>query len=388
MRVLHVNTNDTGGAAIAARRLHLLLLDIGIESKMLFLKRQSKTPIPEAYYIEDQYSTLLFKAKEKLNALYNRRRTLSKTSVYFNGAESLFDITKHPLFQWAEVIHLHWVVKLIDWKTVFSQKKSFVWTFHDMNPFTGGEHYKTGYNNEFSNVSKDNIALKKGAIKDSKIQVVCPSKWLAQLAKASEVFENFPVSTVRNPIDIEVFRPIDKSELKAKYGLDANKKTILFVAENPHDERKGFQLLMNALPKLNNSSIELAVIGNASHINTDLPNAHFFGSISDEQTMVELYNAADVFIIPSIEDNLPNTVSESLLCGTPVVGLKVGGIQEMVKDGINGYLAEKPEDLSIAIQSVLNSKFNADEISKNILSELDSQLILLQLKGIYEGRDI
>ncbi len=386
MRVLHVNTNDTGGAAIAARRLHLLLLDMGIESKMLFLKRQSKTPIPEAYYIEDQYPSLVFKVKEKLNALYNRRHTLNKPSVYFNGPDSLFDISTHPLFSWADVVHLHWVVKMLDWKKVFAHKdKSFVWTFHDMNPFTGGEHYKTGYNNEFSKVSKDNIAFKKAAIKSSKIHVVCPSLWLSELAQSSEVFNHCSVSTVRNPIDIEVFRPIDKVGLKSKYGLDRNKKTLLFVAENPHDERKGFQLLMDAIAKLDNSSVELAVIGNASHINTNLPNAHFFGSISDEQKMVELYNASDVFIIPSIEDNLPNTVSESLLCGTPVVGLKIGGIKEMVKNGVNGFLAEHPYELCNAIQLTLNNTFNSDTISKDILSELDSQLILRPLIEIYKA---
>lgn len=386
MKILHVNTNDTGGAAIAAKRLHLLLLKHGIESRMLFLKRSGKVKIPEVYYMEDLYGKIPFKLFDKLNTLYNRRFSFTKASVYFNGPDSLFDISKHPAFAWADVVHLHWVVKLLDWQSVFKHKdKKFVWTLHDMNPFTGGEHYKTGYNGEFGYASKRNIAVKKAAIQHEQIQIICPSEWLSGIARQSEVFKHQEVRTMRNPIDNSVFSLMDKVAMKQKHGLDPNKKNILFVAENPHDERKGFKYLLEALPQLNKDEIEVSVIGKTDQIEDQLSqiNAHCFGTINDETTMVELYNAADVFVIPSLEDNLPNTVSEALLCGTAVSGMRIGGIQEMVSDGVNGYLSSSPESLGEAINKTLSLNLSATDIRQNALKELEEKQLMGSFEAMY-----
>lgn len=386
MRILHVNTNDTGGAAIAAKRLHLLLLKHGIESRMLFLKRSGQVKIPEVYYMEDLYGKIPFKLFDKLNTLYNRRFSFTKPSVYFNGPESLFDISQHPAFEWADVVHLHWVVKLVDWKSVFRHKaKKFVWTLHDMNPFTGGEHYKTGYEGEFAYASRRNIAIKQAAIQDQKLQVICPSEWLSQLARQSEVFKHVDVRTMRNPIDNSVFKPMDKTAMKQKHGLRTDKKNILFVAENPHDERKGFQYLLQALPQLQSANVDVSVIGRTQHIQTELNaiHAHCFGTVNDEQKMAELYNAADVFVIPSLEDNLPNTVSEALLCGTAVSGMRIGGIQEMVQDGINGYLSTEGNGLGAAIAATLQHNFKREDIRQQALKELDEQKLISDFKAMY-----
>lgn len=384
MRILHVNTNDTGGAAIAARRLHLLLLKHGIESRMLFLKRSGKINIPEVYYMEDLYGKIPFKLFDKLNTFYNRRFSFTKASVYFNGPDSVFDISKHPAFEWADVVHLHWVVKLLDWKSVFRhQTKKFVWTLHDMNPFTGGEHYKTGYQGEFGYASKRNIAVKKAAIQHQRIQIICPSEWLSQLARQSEVFKHQEVRTMRNPIDNTVFAPIDKAAMKEKHQLDPRKKNILFVAENPHDTRKGFSILMEALTSFNKDDFEVSVIGNETYVQNAIIEANFFGTVNDEQKMVELYNAADVFVIPSLEDNLPNTVSEALLCGTPVAGMRIGGIQEMVQDGVNGYLSDSPEGLGEAIRKTLSLNLSSSDIRQNALKELEEKELIGSFEAMY-----
>ncbi len=386
MKILHVNTNDTGGAAIAAKRLHLLLLKHGIESRMLFLKRSGKVKIPEVYYMEDLYGKIPFKLFDKLNTLYNRRFSFTKASVYFNGPDSLFDISKHPAFAWADVVHLHWVVKLLDWQSVFKHKdKKFVWTLHDMNPFTGGEHYKTGYKGEFGYASKRNIAVKKAAIQQDQIQVICPSEWLSDIARQSEVFSNQEVRTLRNPIDNSVFKVMDKVAMKTKHGLDPDKKNILFVAENPHDERKGFGLLMEALSHLNMSDFEVSVIGKETYVQNAIIDAHFFGTVNDEQKMAELYNAADVFVIPSLEDNLPNTVSEALLCGTAVSGMRIGGIKEMVTDGVNGYLSASPEGLGDAIFKTLSLNLSASDIRQIALKELEEKQLIGRFEKLYSS---
>jgi glycosyltransferase involved in cell wall biosynthesis len=386
LKVLHVNTIDTGGAAIAAKRLHLLLLENGVDSKILFLQRSGKANIPEAYYLEDQFKSALFKNRKRLNQIYNRRKTFYKPGVYFNGPESLFDISLHPLFNWADVIHLHWVVKMLDWKKVFAHKdKAFVWTLHDMNPFTGGEHYKTGYNGEFSKVSKQNIALKKNAIKGSNLKVVCPSIWLSELAKSSEVFKDKEVLVIRNPIDDAVFKPLHTYLHKSDGVPSIDKKNILFVAENPHDERKGFQLLLKALENIDPERYRLSVLGNKKFVESIFPRAFFYGTVHDEDQLVELYNQADLFVIPSLEDNLPNTVSEALLCGTPVIGMAIGGIKEIVENGIDGVLSETKEGLKQAIEEGLEKHFVRQLICNHARLKLNKGALLNQFKELYNS---
>lgn len=386
LKILHVNTIDTGGAAIAARRLHELLIEKGIESKMLFLKRSGKVKIKEAYYFEDLYSASKFRTLFKMNTIYNRRNTFYKPGIYFNGPESLFDLSAHPLFEWADVVHLHWVVKFLDWEKVFKHKtKRFVWTFHDMNPFTGGEHYQTGYHDEFKSVSKRNIELKQKAIVGNDINVICPSAWLSDLASKSEVFAQTKIHTIRNPIDDGIFKPLHSYLHKTDDPPVINKKNILFVAENPHDERKGFILLMKALENLNPDSYRLSVIGKKQHVEQVFKGAIFHGTVNDEEEMVKIYNSSDLFIIPSIEDNLPNTVSEALLCGTPVVGLSIGGVKEMITEGKNGFLAQNPDDLQQAIVNALNHHFVRQLVRNHAETLLDKEAIIESILDVYKS---
>jgi glycosyltransferase involved in cell wall biosynthesis len=385
LKILHINTLDSGGAAIAAKRLHLLLLSKGVDSKILFLKRSGNAEIKESYYFEDLYKPQIFRTIEKLNTAYNRRKTFNNSKVYFNGPDSLFNISKHPLFNWAEHIHFHWVVKFIDWQKNFSHKdKSFVWTLHDMNPFTGGEHYQTGYNDEFSEVSKKNIHKKLKSLKDTNLKIVTPSQWLGDLSSASQVFKDLKHFTIRNPIDIQIFKSKQKQNIKETLGLNPDKKTLMFVAENPHDVRKGLNFLKQAVLELP-SNIEIAIVGNPLHVKSDFKNAFFAGSVHEESKLADYYNAADVFVIPSLEDNLPNTVSESLLCGTPVAGFKIGGIQEMVHNGKNGFLVSDFNTLSTAIQDTLEASLTQDNIRSLALTELNPDTLYKAFIAMYNA---
>jgi len=101
--------------------------------------------------------------------------------------------------------------------------------------------------------------------------------------------------------------------------------------------------------------------------------------------MAELYNAADVFVIPSLEDNLPNTVSEALLCGTAVSGMSIGGIKEMVTDGANGYLSTTKEGLGEAIKKTLSLNLNASDIRQTALKELDENTLIESFKKLYSS---
>jgi glycosyltransferase involved in cell wall biosynthesis len=383
LKILHVNTIDTGGAAIAAIRLHKLLLSKGIESKILFLYRSGKTDIEESYYFEDLYKNKKwFKFLVKLNIIYNRRYSFYKPNVYFNGPDSLFNISKHPLFHWAEIVHLHWVVKFLDWGKVFHNKsKQFVWTLHDMNPFTGGEHYKTGYNNEFLFASKLNQLKKNSCLENSNLKIVTPSNWMKTNAANSSVFNSLPITTIRNPIPSTIFYKKSNQNTNNKYNVDENKIKLLFVAENPTDVRKGFQLLLNALENIKGDEFQLLIIGNLKHsISIKVPFLNF-GIISDPLVLSEIYNLADYYIIPSIEDNLPNTVSESLMCGTPVIGFEIGGIKEMICHGENGFLVINQDDLSRLISELPN----IPKMSFNCPLELDETVLFNKFNDLYKS---
>ncbi len=385
MKILHVNTIDTGGAAIAAIRLHELLLQNGVESKILFLWKSGKVQVKESYYFEDLFSSkLIFKILYKLNVVFNRRFTFYKPSLYFNGPDSLFIMSKHPLFVWAEVIHLHWVVKFLDWNSVFNKsKKKFVWTLHDMNPFTGGEHYKTGYNNEFKFASKRTIDVKKKAIDSTDLTIITPSEWMKNCAEKSEVFKGRKIVTVRNPIPSKVFNKYVVGNLP-NLKIDKSKINLLFVAENPSDVRKGFHLLIQALHNIKHKeAFQLYIIGKESNV-IDLPISHqFLGVVSDPNQLAQIYGSVDYFIIPSIEDNLPNTVSEALMCGTPVIGFEVGGIKEMIQNGVNGFLVNNEVELGGLLNKIADKEV---EINKQVIPdnlELVESKILSQMIAVY-----
>ncbi len=381
-KILHINTNDSGGAAIAAIRLHKLLLNNGEDSKILFLKRTRSFDCAEVYYFEDYINnkskfTFLF----KLNNLYNRRFTFYKPKVYFNGVDSLFDVSKHPLFTWADVVHLHWVVKFVDWQKVLTKNKKVVWTCHDMNPVTGGNHYETGYNNEFKWVAKRNLNLKKKIFSEHPIVFIAPSMWMQNVIIQSRIIGNSRVHCIKNPVSTEVYK-LQSSVNKEKEG-----KTLLFVAENPTDIRKGFSLLINAIQELKaDVSIQLLVIG--KQIENQMPfNCKQLGSINSDSELAEIYNQADLFLIPSIEDNLPNTVSEALLCGTPVVGFNIGGIPDMVQNLKNGVLSNSFNTLHQAIEISLNTTFDKIEIRQGALELLDEKKLFNSFIEVYNSND-
>lgn len=361
---------------------------MGIDSSILFLKRNGGKDIPKAYYMEDLFKNKsVFNLMSKLNAIYNRRFTFYKPSVYFNGPDSLFNLANHPVFKDSDIIHLHWVVKFLDWKKVFADSnKHFVWTMHDMNPFSGGEHYKTGYNHEFAFQSLSNIRNKCKYISETKINLISPSQWLANLASLSAVFKNKPLRVIRNPVDTKIFEIRGDNHIRTDYGIAPGKKILMFIAENPDDVRKGFTGLLKAVSALKEkNNLHLLIVGKAIDTQTLNISHTLTGTINDEFKLSEFYNAADVFIIPSLEDNLPNTVSEALLCGTAVAGIRTGGISEMVHDGINGYLSDNSDSLAVAVEKCLKHNFKREEIRNQTLSELSPEKLFSEFLEIYKS---
>ena len=300
------------------------------------------------------------------------------------------DVTKLREFQEADVIHLSWInqgmLSLKSIRKILKSGKPVVWTMHDLWPATGICHYARGCNRYGSACGNCPLLPHKGGKNDlsakvfrrkkelyhgGNISFVSCSKWLERQAKASALFVGQRITNIPNPIDTHVFCPKDKAEARLRAGLPADKHLILFVSQKVTDERKGMKYFVEAIDKLvtqypamkDNTAIAI-LGGHSEEVTLTLP-SYSLGYVSDEKRIVDIYNSVDVFVLPSLEDNLPNTIMEAMACGVPSVGFKVGGIPEMIDHQKNGYVANYRDtnDLAQGIHWVL------EEADKEALSQ-------------------
>ncbi|WP_299060591.1 glycosyltransferase [uncultured Polaribacter sp.] len=365
MKILIVNTYDNGGAAKASLRLANGLRKRGVKVDFL-LKRKIDLTL-NTHVLELKRTTIfkkyISKVKRKLKkynfyqSKYDKFLTERSNNLeLFSLPNSSFDITASPLYKEADIINLHWVSEFLDFSTFFkNNSKPIVWTMHDMNPFSGGEHYEEIYlginDNGFPKkriLSTKELSffekikkIKKTALLDvNNLHIVSPSQWLANKAKESELFKNMPIHCIANSIDTSIYKPKNIKESKEYFNIPEEKKIILFVADSITANRKGFVFLERAIKSINNKDVVLCVIGK-NNLKTNFSNIIELGVLKEDHLMSLAYSAADVFVIPSLMDNLPNTVLESLMCGTPVIGFPVGGIPEMIQNGVNGLITKE-----------------------------------------------
>lgn len=388
MRVLIVNTSEkTGGAAVAANRLMDALNNNGVKAKMLVRDKETEdiTVVGLPRSLKLQWNFLW----ERWCAFWHLHfSNLHLWEIDMAAAGS--DITKLREFQEADVIHLSWInqgmLSLKGIRKILKSGKPVVWTMHDLWPATGICHYARGCNRYGSSCGNCPLLPHKGSKNDLSAQVfrrkkelyqhcnisfVSCSRWLEKQAKSSGLFVGQRVTNIPNPIDTHVFCPMDKAEARLRAGLPADKHLILFVSQKVTDERKGMKFFVEAIDKLvaqypavkDNTAIAI-LGGHSEEVTLTLP-SYSLGYVSDEKRIVDIYNSVDVFVLPSLEDNLPNTIMEAMACGVPSVGFKVGGIPEMIDHQKNGYVANYRDtnDLAQGIHWVL------EEADKEMLSQ-------------------
>ena len=199
------------------------------------------------------------------------------------------------------------------------------------------------------------------------------------------------VIAIPNPIDVNIYHPVSQEQARGMLGLPSKTKLLLFGALNVTDKRKGIDYLVEALKKLGNTECELVVMG---QVKEDIQNLfsmpmHAMGYLTDDFKIAALYNAVDVFVTSSLEENLPNMIMESLSCGTPCVGFRVGGIPEMIDHKQNGYLAnyKDADDLAAGIQWVLDYP-DKEALSKACVEKVkrcySEEVVAGQYKALYE----
>ena len=377
MKIVIVNTSEaTGGAAVAAGRLKRALQKLpDVEVKMLV--RDKATDDPDVVSlstssVSKRMNFLRFAWERFVIFLCNglNRKTLFQVSIANTGT----DISEHPLVREADVIHLHWInqgfLSLKDILKLTRLGKPIVWTMHDMWPCTGichhardCEKFQTGCESCFFLSSKGKdcstkvFGEKMSLYENADMTFVGCSKWIADRARKSCLLKGKKVLSIPNPIDLTVYHPMNQDEARKELALPMGKKLLLFGAVNVTDKRKGIDYLIEGLRKLDAQDVELVVFG---QVKDDIRNLfpvplHSMGYLTDKNKIVALYNAVDMYVTSSLEDNLPNTIMESMACGTPCVGFETGGIPEMIEHKKTGYLAryKDADDFAEGIRWVL-----------------------------------
>jgi glycosyltransferase involved in cell wall biosynthesis len=279
-----------------------------------------------------------------------------------------------------------------------------------MWPFTGGCHYSQEcdrytdscgacpklHSHQSWDLSRWVWQRKGKAWNDLKLTVVTPSLWLAKCASSSSLFKDVRVEVIPNGLDTQTYKPITRQLARDLINLPQDKYLVLFGAMYPNsDRRKGFHLLQPALQSLSQSGwqerIELAVFG-ASEPNqaTDMGfKSHYLGKFSDDISLAVVYAAADVFVAPSLQDNLPNTVMEAIACGTPCVAFNIGGMPDLIEHQQNGYLAQpfQVEDLAQGIAWVIENQQRhqklCDRARQKALQEFTLEIQARRYESLY-----
>ena len=394
MKVLHLSDTLQGGAGIAAARLVLKLNENGISAKTLTAKDLSALKL-----------TFLQSCRIKFFIKVNK--ILSRVLTRFTNKDGYNVIHSYPLLQTGlgralnssefDIVHFHWLgAGLMSPNEIYKLNKPIFWTMHDQWIVTGGEHYKDEriidrtadryasssfpINYRGLDIDRFYFAIKSRTLFNKKIYMICPSHWMKNIIADSKSYlqsELRVIKNIRGEITI-----LPKHEARSELGLSPTRKYVLFGAMNSTDDpRKGADLLHEALSKINQSDqkgITLLIFGNNNDLK--IPQGCFesipFGNVYDTETLNRLYCAADVFCLPSRQDNLPNTAVEAVIRGTPVVAFDIGGIPEIVNDTVGGKLtpAFDTDKLKDNIMYILNRNNNQFYISNTAQKKFDDNL--------------
>lgn len=380
MRVLIINTSEKiGGAAIAARRLMEALRNNGINAKMLV--RDKQTDHVSVVEVKKSWRNLWRFVWERI-VIWTANRFKKHNLFDVDIANTGTDITSMPEFTQADVIHLHWVnqgyISLKGLRTILQSGKPVVWTMHDMWPFTGICHYADGcnkyetecgacpkiYGRPHTHDLAHSIFQKKMRVYAGRdICFVACSRWLEAMARKSKLLQDKFVTNIPNAINTKLFHPLNKEEARKRLNLPLDHKLILFGSMKITDKRKGIDYLIDACHILENDypdigdNIAVVIVGKETDETANLFPFPFYnmGYVSSEHRLVDIYNAVDLYVTPSLQDNLPNTIVEAMACGTPCVGFQIGGIPQMIDHLHNGYVAEyqSAADLANGIHWIL-----------------------------------
>lgn len=379
--VLHISSsNNEGGAARAAHRLHCGLRFLDCDSRMFVERKHGDDPAVIKFQAPMALADRVKRRfrRERIERSFARyARTRPAGLELFSDDRAPFAETVPALLPPCDLVNLHWVAGFVDYRSFFSRlppDMPVVWTLHDMNPFTGGCHYDNGCQKFRSacgacpqlgsdkphDLAYDVFNRKRDALRGLSSRrhcLVAASRWTATEAKVSALFKGLEVCVIPYGLDLEAFKPLDRVAVRTALGIAPDAKVVCFVSDHVSNPRKGFDLLSGALEQLDaTDKLCLLVVGSRFEAPSARLRCVYVGRIASDRLLCAVYNAADVFVIPSRQEAFGQTALEAIACGVPVVGFDTGGIRDMVRSGETGLLArpESVQDLRDCIGKLLS----------------------------------
>lgn len=406
IRVLHlVSGNLNEGAARGAYWLHNGLIKNGVESRILCNSRDISQYNFTATTIKSNKDIFIKKINSLIDGFPKKLYLKADRRIFSTGIAGL-DITNHYLYDWANIINLHWINDgFINIKHLNNIKKPIVWTLRDMWPMTGGCHYamdcqryKTGCGNciQLKSIKKNDLSSyvlkRKEQYIPKNVKLIGISNWLSQEAENSKIFCNFDIETIQNNINTNNFKFLDKDMARKKLKITTNKKIILCGSKSIKDFYKGFDKFIEALNFLNNEKYFLCFFG---HFDNSLANGltfeyKKFGYIDDDNILNNLYSSADVFVSPSRMEAFGKTIAEAMSSGTPAVCFNATGPKDIVTHMNDGYKAKPFDsyDLAKGIDWICENK-NYNDLRQNarnkILNKFDIKVVAKKYIDLYDG---
>ncbi len=390
-----------GGAAVACLRLAKALIKSSIKVDMLVMNKSANDDFVTSLSGDNKYKKFKYRLGfylERLQIFMNnglRRDDLFAVSSASFGD----DISKHPSVVNADVIHLHWInqgfISSGGLKKLLQLGKPVVWTMHDMWPLTGVCHHSDDCMRFMQNCGSCNLlhsrrdkdlsslvlSKKRDIYSQRTINFVGCSEWIKNKTSKGSLAQGHNFLSIPNPIDIDIFKAVDKNTARQSLGLPLDKKLVLFGAAIASDKRKGIDLLIEACSHLGDrDGLEFVVFGQIKD-DFDLGfKTHYMGYVNSQSTMINLYSSADVFVTPSLQDNLPNVIMEAMACNTPCVGFEIGGIPEMIAHKQNGYVAKTADskDLAKGIEYALERSQILGEASRLYVENNYSERVIAE----------
>lgn len=404
-------TDSSGGAARAAYRLHHALIQYGAESRMRVRIRNSGDWAVEGAV--GRLSDIHGQLRPLLGGLPMRLQKTSNLNPH-SGNWLPSALANEINLSSADIVNMHWVGgETLSIEDIGRIRKPLVWTLHDMWPFCGAEHYTTDNNSarwrsgyRWGDRPEGDRGLdlnrlvwrRKHRAWKTPMHIIAPSHWMGECARESALFRDWPVSVIPNVLDTGIYQPLDRNFCRQTLGLPADRQIILFGAiGGARDPRKGYGLLLDTLACLATQvdvrKVLCVVFGQSAPQTPPALSfpARWMGHVSDDATLALLYNAADVMVVPSRQENLPQTVTEPQSCACPVVAFDCSGFRDAVEHRDTGYLARAfdTEDMAEGIRWILEDAGRRDKLGqaarKRALRLWAPDVVLPQYLQVYES---
>ncbi len=393
MKVLHIiGGSDQSGAFKGAYILHKTLINQNIKSKILSDCSFEENIRKELGIVCINKNILkkllnkLFVITEKLLKFLFLKSPRSSFTFGFLGT----DITKSEHYKNADILHIHWLSQgFIQLKSISRINKPVIWTMRDMWPFTGGSHYSMDFQNfENGRLSKIIQKFKKKIYNNNRIEFVAISDWLKKQAESSYILNDYKVRRIYNNINIQDFNFISKEEARLNLNIDTEKKIILYGAQNPQLNRKGWNILLETIHKLDKSKYFLLIFGNfwSQKILDEIGIEYkSLGFIKDLKKLNLAYSCSDLFLFLSLQEAFGKTWAEALTCKIPVICFKDSCASEIIDHKKNGYIVDgiNAENLKSGIEWCTNFQDSVQNIDEKI-KLFDSNIIAQKYINLYE----